>query len=262
MMIAGQARACPDPRAAGLAALGHRMIEDSVALRFGAARMLVPSFGGWAYDWAQSYLISYHMMGRALARFGDSATTGVALPNAEALAHDLAEPVRGALRLRVTLPALGDGGFGRDMAHVTQTLAETWPELAPRLAPLGALDPAAHLADAVGAETVFLRSMRPMAARLGAVTLRVSEVGSVVAALGYLGWSMAGASGGVIGAVGGVGLAWGVDWVINRVDAGLNRANFESQALVMIAAAEAATMAETRGILDAALADEARARCP
>lgn len=238
------------------------MIEDSVTLRFGAVRMRVPGFGAWAYDWAQSYLTSYHMMGRALSRFTASATTRVALPSADALAHDLAEPVRAAFRQRVTLPALGDGGFNRDMAHLTQSLAEAWPGLDARLAPLVALDPALHLADAVGAETIFLRSMRPFAARLGAVTLRVSEAGSVVAALGYLGWSTAGTPGVVIGAVGGVGLAWGVDWVINRVDAGLNRASFESQALAVIAAAEAATLAQARGLLDAALRDEVAARCP
>ncbi|MDB5415139.1 MAG: hypothetical protein JWR10_3474 [Rubritepida sp.] len=258
--IMGQAFAIT--REERLLALGERMLEDSVAARFGAARMLVPAFGDWAYGWGQSYLTSYRIIGRALARIGDAAAQE-RIPDPEALVHDLAEPVRAAFRERVTVPSLGDGGFQRDMAHIARTLAERWPTcpgLEVRLAEVLGLDPAGRLAEASGAETIFLRSMRPMAARLGAVTLRVSEAGSVVAALGYLGWGAAGAPGVVAGVTGGIGLAWGVDWMINRVDAGLNRASFEARAQQAIGMAEASVLADGIAALRGTLRDAA-ARC-
>lgn len=260
MTFAGHALA--DAREDRLAALGRRMLEDSVAARFGEARMRVPEFGDWAYGWAQSYLTSYRIIGRALSRLGDAAVHE-RIPDPEALAHDLAEPVRAAFRDRVTEPSFGDGAFRRDMAYIARTLAGQWPScpnLEVRLSEALALDPADRLAEAAGAETVFLRSLRPMAARLGAVTLRVSEAGSVVGALGYLGWSAAGVPGIVAGAAGGIGLAWGVDWMINRVDAGLNRAGFEAQAQRAIGIAEASVLADGTAALRAALRDAA-ARC-
>lgn len=259
--IAGQAAACPAVR---LGELGDRMLEDSLALRFGEARQRVPAFGTWAYDWAQSYLTSYRIIGQALSRAGEAAAPGGALPNAEALAHSLAEPIRTAFRQRVTGPSLGNGGFPADMAHLARSLAAEWPQPAERAALEARLrealdiDLGALLADGSGAETVFLRSLRPMAARIGALTLRVTEAGSVVAAVGYLGYSLAGAPGVVAGAAGGIGLAWGADWLINRIDAGLNRSTFEAQALEAIGAAEAAGRAAAQAALRGAI----RAACP
>jgi hypothetical protein len=259
--FAGQALAGPPE--GRLLALGERMLEDSVAARFGEARMRVPEFGDWAYGWAQSYLTSYRIIGRALARLGDAAVQE-RIPDPEALVHDLAEPVRTAFRHRVTEPSFGDQAFQRDIAHLARTLAGQWPicpGLEARLNEALAIDPAGRLSEAAGAETVFIRSMRPMAARLGAVTVRVSEAGSAVAALGYLGWSAAGVPGVVAGAAGGIGLAWGVDWMINRVDAGLNRAGFEAQAQQAIGVAEASVLADGAAALRATLRD-ATARCP
>jgi hypothetical protein len=268
MLCAGRPAACPvaSPAATGdrLVSLGQRMLEDSVALRFGAARRLVPEFGAWTYGWAQSYLTSYRIIGRALAQLGEAASQPGALPTPEAIAHDLAEPVRAAFREHVTQPSLGDGGFAADMAYLARTLDQEWRSqagavapgdgLEPRLAEALRIDPAAQLADAVGTETVFLRSMRPMTARLGALTLRVSEAGSAVAALGYLGWSMSGAPGVAAGAAAGIGLAWAADWAINRIDAGLNRAAFEAQAMAAIGLAEAAVLAEAGAAIRAAVA--------
>ncbi len=259
--FAGQAVA--GPREERLLALGGRMLEDSVAMRFGEARLRVPAFGDWAYGWVQSYRTSYRIIGRALVGLGDAAVHE-RIPDPETLAHDLAEPVRAAFHQRVTEPSFGDGGFRQDMAYLARTLAERWPAcpgLEARLGAALAIDPADRLAEAAGAETIFLRSLRPMAARIGAVTLRVSEAGSAVAALGYLGWSAAGVPGVVAGAAGGIGLAWGVDWMINRVDAGLNRAGFEAQAQQAIGVAEASVLADGRAALRTALRDAA-ARCP
>lgn len=260
MIVAGQgaamaqtarSAACADP--AQLTALGHRMLEDSLALRFGQARALVPAFGDWAYDWTQSYLTAYRIAGRAVIQLGEVAISQSA---PEAIAHGLAAPVREAFQAKVARPSLADGGFEADMAHLAASLAAEAgdPALAIALTEGLRLAPAASLAEAAGAETVFLRSMRPMAARLGAMVLRVSEAGSVVAFGGYLGYSVVGAPGVLLGVVGGVGLAWGADWAINRVDAGLNRPAFEAQAMAAIDAAEAAVTAQARAAIALAVA--------
>lgn len=239
--------------AARLQALGHRMLDDSLALRFGQARMRVPAFGGWAYDWTQSYVTSYRIIGRAIAQLGSSAGQGGTLPQAEALAHDLAAPVRQAFSDIVTRPSLGDGGFEADMAHLAATLAAEagQPALAPALEQALRLAPAERLAEAAGTETIFMRSMRPMAARLGTLLLRVSEAGSIVALGSYFGYSLVGSPGVVVGALGGMGAAWGVDWMINRLDSNLNRPAFESQAMAAIDAAEATVRAEGRAAITA-----------
>lgn len=85
---------------------------------------------------------------------------------------------------------------------------------------------------------IFMRSMRPMAARLGAAAVRASEAGSVIASAGVFGYAIAGVPGVAIGAVGGVGVSWAIDWGLNRIDAALNRSAFEAQALLALEAAE------------------------
>ncbi len=248
---------CAEPAmAAQLTALGNRILEDSAALRFGQARALVPEFSAWAYDWTQSYLTAYNIAGRGLLQLGEAALGRAPLPNPETIAHGMAVPVRAAFQERVTGPSLGDGRFENDMAYLAATLgAEVRdPALAARLAQGLRLAPAERLSEAAGAETVFLRSMRPMAARLGALVLRVSEAGSVVALGGYLGYSLVGAAGVVVGTLGGVSLAWGADWAINRVDAGLHRPAFEAQAMGAIDVAEASVLADGRAAIASALA--------
>jgi hypothetical protein len=107
---------------------------------------------------------------------------------------------------------------------------------------LGASAPASPMAllaaEGTDGTAVFLRSMRPMAARLGAALLRVTEAGSIIAAGGALGLAVGGLPGTVIGIAGGIGASWGLDWVLNRLDASLNRAGFEAQALEAVARAE------------------------
>lgn len=261
MMSTGHASApCVTADAARLESLGHRMLEDSLALRFGEARMRVPAFGAWAYDWTQSYVTSYRIIGRAVAQLGSAAGQNGTLPAADALAHDLALPVRQAFGRIISQPSLGDGGFEADMAHLARTLGQEAgePALAPALEQALRLYPADRLAEAAGTETIFMRSMRPLAARLGALVLRVSEAGSVVALGSYFGYGFVGTPGMVVGALGGMGVAWGVDWMINRLDANLNRPAFEAQAMVAIDAAQAAVQAEGR----AAIAAAARALPP
>jgi hypothetical protein len=239
-----------------LLALGSRMLEDTVALRFGAARQRVPEFGEWAYGWTQSYVTSYAIIGRALVRLRERMLHGQAVEPVDSIAYDLAEPVRRAFRQLVTEPSFGDGGFAEDLAHLRHSLAAEAgdPSLARRLAAGLRLDPMAELAAAAGAETVFLRSFRPMAARLGAIAVPVGEAGSLVAVGSYLGWNQAGAAGVLVGAAGGVGAAWGLDWCINRIDSRLHQGEFEAQAMAAIDLAERSVLAEGEAALRAVLA--------
>jgi hypothetical protein len=248
---------CTDPiMAANLIRLGQRILEDSVALRFGQARVLVPEFSAWAYDWTQSYLTAYNIAGRGLLQLGEAALGRAPLPSADTIAHAMALPVRAAFGERVTRPSLGDGRFDIDMAYLATTLAAEArdPALGERLSLALRLAPAERLSEAAGSETVFLRSIRPMAARLGALILRLSEAGSVVAVGGYLGYGLVGTPGVLVGTLGGVGLAWGADWTINRVDASLHRPAFEAQAMAAIDVAEASVLADGRAAIAKALA--------
>jgi len=248
---------CADPvMAANLTTLGHRILEDSVALHFGEARVLVPQFSAWAYDWTQSYLTAYNIAGRGLLQLGEAALGRAPMPSVETIAHAMAVPVRAAFEERVTRPSLADGRFDSDMAYLATTLAAEArePALGERLSVALRLAPAERLSEAAGSETVFLRSIRPMAARLGALLLRLSEAGSVVAVGGYLGYGMVGSPGVLVGSLGGVGLAWGVDWAINRVDASLHRPAFEAQTMAAIEVAEASVTADGRAAIVKALA--------
>jgi hypothetical protein len=106
--------------------------------------------------------------------------------------------------------------------------------------------------------SIFVHSMRPMAARLSAVAVRASEAGSLLAAGGAAGFAIGGAPGLVIGTASGVGLYWAIDWGFNRVDAALNRTDFEARAMQAIGRAEAAYIAA----LDGATRDAIAARRP
>lgn len=249
---------CADPAmAAELTILGQRILEDSVALRFGQARVLVPQFSAWAYDWTQSYATAYNVAGRGLLQLGEAALGLAPLPSVDSIAHAMAVPVRVAFQDRVTRPSLGDGRFDIDMAYLATTLAAEArdPALGERLNLALRLAPTERLYEAAGSETVFLRSIRPMAARLAALLLRLSEAGSVVAVGGYLGYGLVGAPGVLVGTLGGVGIAWGADWTINRVDASLHRPGFEAQAMAAVDVAEASVVADGRAAIAKALAD-------
>lgn len=255
--------------AARLEATALRLLADAAAMRLAAARERVPAFGDWAYDWVQSYVTAY----RVLLMAAKGLVVGVAEGGAESLTDRITEamalPVRDAFRDRVLDPALPPAVMAADLRHAGAVVseawraaldaaaaqAEAWPpapraaealDLAAAALPFDAELAALPLPDAVAliveegadAGTVFLRSMRPMAARLGAVAVRVSEAGSIVATGGAFGYALAGMPGVAVGAAGGIGLSWGIDWLFNRLDAAFNRRAFEAQALAAIGRAE------------------------
>lgn len=257
--------------AAALKGMATRLMEDAAAARLAEAREQVPAFGAWAYDWVQSYITSYRILGRLLRGVASSVQdAGEGAAMAERVTEEMAQPIREEFRRRV-LSADLPAALAADLAHVATVLDDAWQaalqqagaelsaapstadvaavlrlDLAAAAQPFGpalaALAPQDALAIVAGepADTasIFARSMRPMAARLGAAVVRASEVGSIVTAAGAFGYAIAGSPGVALGAVSGVGLSWAIDWGLNRVDAALNRAEFEAQALAAIEAAE------------------------
>jgi hypothetical protein len=284
--------------AAMLDGMAARLLADAAAMRLAPAREAVPAFGDWAYDWVQSYLTAYRVLGFAARGLAEGvAEADAALPDRIALA--MAIPVREAFRTRVLDPAIPPEALAADRLHVASLVDDAWRQavaavareaalfpraitiapgavaatrldLAAAARPVAPLPAESRPADALlllaeeGAEggTVFLRAMRPMAARLGALALRVSEAGSLVATGGAFGYALAGSPGVALGLAGGVGLSWGVDWALNRVDSALNREAFEAQALSAIDRAEVRLARQGGAAVAAALAARRAALLP
>ncbi len=275
--------------AARLEGMAHRLLAEAAAMRLATAREAVPAFGDWAYGWVQSYMTAYRVLGLAARSLAEGVAEADAQNLPDRIAQGMAGPVREEFRNRVLAPAIPPEALAADRAHVAALVSAEWrravdgvarqaaalPRVAliapgavavPRLdlaaaaRPLAdwqqaGLDPMALVVEeGADTSTVFLRSMRPMAARLGAVVLRVSEAGSLIATGGAFGYALGGTPGVALGLAGGVGLSWGLDWVLNRVDSALNREAFEAQALEAIDRAEARLAAEGRRAVAAALA--------
>ncbi len=268
--MAGLDRASQD--AAGLM---RRIAADAAAARFAPAREKVPAFSAWAFDWVQSYVHSFRMLGAMLRGVADSAADGDVV-EADALVQRMGAPMRAAFHDRVLAPAGLAEGLAGDLANAGAMLEVIWarglvdatrpirdaraaaaspapPRLDLQAAIAGLAVEVAEgtgaLGGGVGSEpgsdptSIFVHSMRPMAARLSAVALRASEAGSLLAAGGAVGFAMGGATGLVVGTASGVGLYWAIDWGFNRVDAALNRSDFEARALDAIDRAETAFVA-------------------
>lgn len=275
--------------AARLEAMAFRLMADAAAMRMAPAREAVPAFGDWAYGWVQSYMTAYRVLGMAARKLAEGVVEADAATLPDRIAQGMAGPVRDAFRNRVLEPAIPPGALAEDRAHLRQVIGAEWrlavmdvarqaaalPRVSliapgavavPRVDLLAAArmladwetpesDPMRLVAeDGTDAGGIFVRSLRPMAARLGAVVLRVSEAGSVIATTGAFGYALGGAPGVAMGVTGGIGLSWGIDWALNRVDAALNRDAFEAQALDAIALAETRLAAEGRDAVAQGLA--------
>ena len=274
--------------AADIRGYASRLLVDAATMRLAPARERVPPFGDWAYGWVQSYVTSYRVLARGALGLVDSIAGQGELPSMNQIAEEMAAPIREEFRLRVLSPSLEDGDFTADLSHVGAMVDRAWDralraaearlvvlpavrggvvatsriDLAAAARPMGPALVAAISTDPMllvteeGADTttVFLRSMRPMAARLGAVLVRISEAGSLVATGGAFGYALAGMPGTVVGLAGGIGVSWGIDWMFNKVDATLNRHAFEAQALAALDRAEARLAQEGTAATEAALA--------
>jgi hypothetical protein len=268
-----------------LRGIAARLLVDAATMRMAPARERVPLFGDWAYSWVQSYVTSYRVLARGAMGLADSLAGRGELPSVAHIADEMAAPIRGEFRTRVLSPSLDDGGFAQDLEHVGQAIDRGWDRalrdaaarlqalpmaegraaerldlsrsrqpMAPLLVASLPADPLALVSEE-GADTtmVFTRSMRPMAARLGAVLVRISEAGSLVATGGAFGYALAGVPGTAAGLVGGIGASWAIDWAFNRVDASLNRRAFEAQALAALDRAEDRLAQDSAGAARAAL---------
>lgn len=284
-----------------LHAFAGRLLADAAAMRMAAARERVPPFGDWAYGWVQSYVTSYRVLSHGALGAVQSLAGNGEWPRLSTIADEMAAPIREEFRSRVLAPSMEDGAFESDLAHVGQVVDRAWRrgldgtaatlsalpvmaagtaaggtspvvriDLRAAMAPLtpailvsAPADPLALVAEE-GADTVtiFVRSMRPMAARLGAAVMRISEAGSIVTASGAFGFALGGVPGTAIGVAGGVGASWAIDWVFNRVDASMNRAAFEAQALEAIDRAQHRLAANGAGATAAALAARMEALLP
>ncbi|MGX9966525.1 hypothetical protein ACVFYP_24590 [Roseomonas sp. F4] len=284
-----------------LEAMAGRLLADAAAMRLAPAREAVPEFGDWAYGWVQSYMTAYRVLGLAMRGLAEGVAAGEdpasALP--DRIAQGMAEPLRQAFRDRVLQPVLPPGVLETDRAHAAFIIGLDWQEALARVAreasalprvtliapgavavprldlltasrPLadalpdpGGIDPLALVVEeGADSSNVFLRAMRPMAARVGAVALRVSEAGSLVATGGAFGYALGGTPGVALGVAGGIGLSWGLDYALNRVDSALNRSNFEAQALEALERAERRLAEQGSAAVAAALATRRAALRP
>lgn len=275
-------------QAARLRGMAERLMADAAAARLAGAREQVPAFGAWAYDWVQSYITSYRVLGRLARGLAESVQRGEGTGAlSERIMDEISSPMREEFRRRVLAPDLAEGLLA-DLVHTATLVDSGWqaglrlaaaelaalpranggpadarvdlPAAARSLAvELEALAPRNTLAvvtDGTSSTTsIFMRSMRPMAARLGAVVVRASEAGSLIATAGAFGYVVGGVPGVVIGATSGAGVSWAIDWGLNRFDAALNRAEFERQALVALEAAERRIAERTGSIAGQALDD-------
>lgn len=266
------------------AGLAQRLAVDAAAARYAGAREAVPGFGGWAYDWVQSYITAYRIAGRMLTSAA-AALRGEGAGLADGVVEQMAEPMRRAFVERVLSRAAPPEVMRRDLEMAAFLVEDSWnralaeaiaplrgfPEAPAGTAPALRLDSeAASRAAAVTLRTrapgaieeappggdpasLFFHSLRPIAARVSALMLRATEAGSLVATVGAVGYRFGGFPGLAAGTVGGVGAYWGIDWIFNRADAALNREDFEAQSLAVIARAEAAVAEEARRSVLAAL---------
>ena len=274
--------------AARLRSITERIMADAAGGRFAEARERVPEFGSWAYDWVQSYITSYRVIARLAGSLAASVQNG---EGPEALTgrimEEVSAPIREEFQIRVLSSGIADA-LRFDFEHAGAIVSRDWQaallraelmlsglppatdgavltridlsalagSLVQDLIALAPRDALAVVSEQTSDTTaIFMRTMRPMAARLGAVLVRASEAGSIIAAGGAFGYVLAGAPGVVVGAAGGVGVSWMIDWALNRFDAALNRSAFERQALAVIEAAER-RIAERAGAAVAQALDE------
>jgi hypothetical protein len=241
-----------------LRGLADLAVETTTRIEFGHMRLRVPTYADWAYGWTSSYVASYQIIYRAFQGAWAHLMSDQPGSVLVAMTNEAADVVRARFREIVVRPDRTQVTIDREWRQTRELIDSELQRVQKAqalvlrdLPPAGALGPAARVlppresglgavleAETPDIDAVLLRSTRPMATRVGILALRLTEVGSVAALVGSLGFSLGPVSGVAVGIVVGVGIAWGIDYLINRLDAALHRAEFEQQGLELVAALE------------------------
>lgn len=241
--------------------LSDEAVSTATTIEFGAMRLRAPVYASWAYGWVQSYVTSYQIIGRGFAGGFDHLYNGKPGSTLDAMTAEATGVVREHFRALVVQPEKTQKVLDTEWSRVAELLDQEFlrierrqeealvslrrqasPAAAEALKP-SSLPPQARgslTAETPDIDTVLMRSARPMAARAGILVLRLTEVGSVAAIVGSLGISFGPLTGLAVGVVG-IGVVWGVDYIINSIDAALHRDQLESHAVAFVDVLEAET---------------------
>ncbi len=240
--------------------LAGEAVSTATAIEFGAMRMRAPGYASWAYGWVQSYVTSYQIIGRGFAGGFQHLTSGQPGSTIDAMTAEVSGVVREHFREQVVQPGRTQKALDAEWSRVAELLDQEFARVArrqdealaalrvpsppaaglPRSSSVPTQDRGSLAAETPDIDTILVRSARPMAARAGILVLRLTEVGSVAAIVGSLGISFGPLTGLAVGVIG-IGLVWGIDYVINSIDAALHRDALESHALAFVDALEAET---------------------
>ncbi|MBM3535680.1 MAG: hypothetical protein FJX60_21925 [Alphaproteobacteria bacterium] len=233
-------------------------VATAVAIEFGAMRLRAPAYADWAYGWVQSYVTSYQIIGRALTGALDHWVFGGPGSIMDAATNEASNVVREHFQRLVVQPELTQKALDIEWSRVTDLLNREFDAVEARqsaalvaltgrwsVTEAQSLRPISEV-DALSIETpdinaVLVRSARPMAARAGIIALRLTEIGSVAAIVGSLGISFGPLTGIVVGVGGGLVIAWGIDYVINLIDAELHRDELVAHMTTFVDALESET---------------------
>lgn len=254
-----------------LARAAPRLADSALAPTFRAMDQRISAYADWVYGWLPSLLTAWELAVTGAAEAQRKIAAGQ-VPDATSLHHRLAAVVQERFDATVVFPERTDAAVGqawqRAMARVAAldvALAADRRARIERAASLDGSDPApalqrfgaplltaaviavgppaelsahalSNVEDGAGgtAQSVLVRSLRPLATRATSVTTRLllaPVAGGLVASpiAGTNGLVAAGMT--LLTVSAGI---WGLDYVVNRVDAALTRPAFEAELRLLV----------------------------
>ncbi len=252
--FASRRTAAADLRKVRIEQIGLQSAQAEIDLVFDDVRARVPPFGAWAYGWTSNYIFSYELLFAAIKGAWTRLTDG------DAVLPGLEDSIDRAITAQFKRRVFEAADYGRKLATARDAAsddltaewrrflaAETsaWMSFAATATCEGTLAPArarmvvdlsertarssAEVVEPLElreADAFKLRALRPLGARVAILVLRVFEVGSLAMLPAALG--LAGSPALILGSVLTVGIVWGIDYLINSVDAALHRQTFEA----------------------------------